>query len=114
MLKTNASIFSLRTQNLDTMVGFYRNLLGKPTEYHRDKWATFNLPGSQLIVWKTHDQLSHTAQPLQLCLEVEDIDATHKWIKAYSLPSDIESSSHGREFTISDPDVNSIILYQPQ
>lgn len=112
MLNPRSLIFSLKTRNFDHLVAFYRNLLGRP-QVAEDDFADFRLGPHRLVIWRSDDPTHNTMPTLQLCFEVEDLDATRKWIQAYSIPSAIMESSAGRECFIEDPDDNPILLFQP-
>ncbi|MCB1051906.1 MAG: hypothetical protein H6510_10080 [Acidobacteria bacterium] len=112
MLTPKALIFSLKTKNLDSLVGFYRNLIGRPSASKDGEWAQFEMGPYKLVIWRTEDPYHNTLPSLQLCFQVDDLDAIHRWIHAYSAPSPIMESSIGRECMVLDPDDNPIIIYQ--
>lgn len=112
---------TLATQELETAVAFYANLLGsEPQIYIPQKYAEFLLSGLKLALFQP--KLKNQAEfercsdsgSMSLCLEIEDLDATiaHLATLGYPPPGSAITASHGREIYAYDPDGNRLILHQ--
>ncbi len=109
MIHPERMIYSLKTPKFNDMFGYYRELLGEPETSSPEKWATFQLPGAQLVLWSAVNFIPVDGG-VQICFVVEDLEHT---LSALNLSGMIQEASHGRECFISDPDGNTLILYQP-
>lgn len=110
MIEPKRIIFSLRTPHIEAMISFYEGLLGAPVQTEPGKWASFQLPGSELTLWRAADFQPRDGG-VQICLVVDDLVKTLEGLKPEG-PTQI--SSHGEEAFVRDPDGNTLILYQPR
>jgi len=109
MIRPQRMIYSLRTPNFNEMLLFYQNLLGTPRQQISQKWASFRLPGSELLLWRApHFQPMDGG--MQMCLVVEHLINA---LTGLSPVGAIQEASHGQEAFVQDPDGNTLILYQP-
>jgi predicted enzyme related to lactoylglutathione lyase len=120
MLRCSRAMTVLATDRLDSMVGFYRLLLGlEPDPWQPGRYAEFCLPGLILGLFTPHPQQRELFLPpsrsLGLCLQVEDLAGIYDGVVASQLGqlSPLYTASHGREFYLYDPDGNRLIIHQP-
>ena len=111
MLSPKKLAFSIKTNQLANMVGFYRNVFGRPVCDEPD-WASFEIGPHEIVIWQSPDPIHNVAPSIHIAVEVEDLDAAHRWIQAYSTPDPIQSTSWGRECHFEDPDDNRITLFE--
>jgi catechol 2,3-dioxygenase-like lactoylglutathione lyase family enzyme len=113
---------ALAALEFETLVGFYRDLLGQePVLHQNDRYAEFVLPGFRLALFKPQasdrDEFSSPqGAALSLCLEVDNLESALDRLAAlgYPAPEAIATSSHGREVYASDPAGNRLIFYEPK
>ena len=110
-IETEAVLISLKTADYQVLTDFYTRLLGDAQRQKPDKWAFFKLPGVHLVIWA--DTQTHSPGPLELCLQVANLEATMSQLHELGPCSPIQTASHGRESFLKDPNGNTIILYQP-
>jgi predicted enzyme related to lactoylglutathione lyase len=118
VLKYSAGLVTIATVNFDQLVEFYGQLLGQsPDPYRSGIYGGFRLPGLDLGIFRpAQEREAEFAPPscsLGICLEVQNLDEAFAAMSgpAYNT-SEIISASHGREFYLTDPDGNRIILHQ--
>ncbi|BAZ17409.1 hypothetical protein NIES4071_92870 [Calothrix sp. NIES-4071] len=119
VLELKHSLVTIASNNLETLVIFYTNLLGKPKSYVPNIYAEFDIPGIILGIFKpkaAHEEefKNATQSKMSLCLEVNKLEdaIAHLTNLGYPPPGTITTASHGREIYAYDPDGNRIILHQ--
>lgn len=119
-LTCSEAFLTLGTQQLDKLVNFYTDCLGKsPQLYVPDVYAEFHLPGLKLGIFHPKaDNVPEFVAPnsgaMSLCLEVQDLEAAiaHLTHLGYPPPGNPTTASHGSEIYTYDPDGNRLILHQ--
>lgn len=119
-LGCTSAFVTLASVNVETLVGFYRDLLNQSAQsYQRDRYAEFQLPGLRLGIFRPSlDQVAQfealTSGAVSLCIEVVDLEAAiaHLTQLGYAPPSPVLTAAHGREVYVYDPDDNRLILHQ--
>ncbi|MGH1396972.1 MAG: VOC family protein [Trichormus sp.] len=114
------AIVTIATQDIDTLVNFYSDLLDKqPINFIPRVYAEFELIGLKLGIFQPKE--NHNAEfqtsansKISLCLEVNNLEAAiaHLTNIGYPPPGEIAIASHGREIYAYDPDGNRLILHQ--
>jgi catechol 2,3-dioxygenase-like lactoylglutathione lyase family enzyme len=118
VLKYSAALLTIATVNFDRLVEFYSNLLSQsPNPYRSGIYAGFRLPGLELGIFRpTEERAADFAPPsrsLGICLEVQNLDEIFVALsESEQETSELIAASHGREFYLTDPDGNRIILHQ--
>jgi predicted enzyme related to lactoylglutathione lyase len=119
ILQLKKSLVTIATNNLEKLVTFYTELLGKPKSCIPGVYAEFDIPGVVLGIFKpkatSEDEFKNATQSkMSLCLEVDSLeDAVAQFTTlGYPLGGAITTASHGREIYAYDPDGNRIILHQ--
>jgi catechol 2,3-dioxygenase-like lactoylglutathione lyase family enzyme len=114
------AIVTIATQDIDTLVNFYSDLLDKPPiNFIPRVYAEFEFIGLKLGIFQPKE--NHNAEfqtsansKISLCLEVNNLEAAiaHLTNIGYPPPGKIAIASHGREIYAYDPDGNRLILHQ--
>ncbi len=116
----NAAFVALATLNIETLIQFYSQVLGRsPSPHIPQVYAEFQLPGLRLGIFcpNTANQpefASAANSTMSLCLEVTALEAAIAHLTALGYPpmGAIMTASHGREIYAYDPDGNRLILHQ--
>lgn len=109
---------ALASINIENLVIFYINLLGKPKKQISNVYAEFQLPGLRLGIFRPKEtnlqEFESAKSRISLCLEVTDLESAiaHLTTLGYPPPGEIITASHGREIYAYDPEGNRIILHQ--
>ena len=109
---------ALASINIENLVIFYINLLGKPKSHISNEYAEFQLPGLRLGIFRPNQtnlqEFDSAKSRISLCLEVTDLESAiaHLTSLGYPPPGEIITASHGREIYAYDPEGNRIILHQ--
>lgn len=108
----------LWTDNLESMVGFYRDVMELPLHSHHGDFATFELrPGMRLSIG-LHDRVrGPSTEPFRVMvnLSVQDIHAAHETLteRGESFIREPEQEGWGGWIaTLHDPDGNTLQLMQ--
>jgi catechol 2,3-dioxygenase-like lactoylglutathione lyase family enzyme len=118
VLKYSAALLTIATANFDRLVEFYGKLLSQaPAPYRPGIYAGFRLPGLELGIFRPAEERQADFAPpsrsMGICLEVENLDEIFAALsESGQATSELISASHGREFYLTDPDGNRIILHQ--
>jgi catechol 2,3-dioxygenase-like lactoylglutathione lyase family enzyme len=135
-----SAILTISSSNLETLVEFYRQLLGlEPEIFIPAIYAEFHLSGLKLGIFrprspKQSETIGETGEMgrqghrddanrtpnekertgMGLCLEVPDLEGAIAYLTrlGYPPPGEIRTASHGREIHAYDPDGNWLILHQ--
>lgn len=101
------------------MVEFYAELLQQsPDPYRPAVYGGFRLPGLELGIFQPSKNQQAEFRPpsysLSICLELLNLDEAFAELSQSDNVqiSALITASHGREFYITDPDGNRIILHQ--
>jgi len=116
----HAVFVTLAAPDLETLVQFYRQLLGRePASYRPHAYAEFHLPELRLGLFQPQasqqaEFLNQGGCSLSLCLRVCDLEAAIRHLArlGYPPPGEMQVASHGREIYAYDPIGNRLILYQ--
>lgn len=118
VFQPNEALVTLASINIENLVTFYMNLLGKPKNHIPNVYAQFQLPGLRLGIFKPKEtnlqEFESAKSRMSLCLEVTDLEdaIAHMTTLGYPPPGEIITASHGREIYAYDPEGNRLILHQ--
>lgn len=118
VLQPNEAFVALASINIENLVNFYINLLGKPKINISNVYAQFELPGLRLVIFRPKElnlqEFESAKSRISLCLEVTDLEdaIAHLTTLGYPPPGEIITASHGREIYAYDPEGNRLILHQ--
>jgi len=107
---------SYTVSNLHQSINFYQNLLGLELLLKDDCWAEFNISGQRLAIHKkTNGTIKHDQSAAIVYFEANPIETIVKdlQIKGVKFLGEIEVYSYGKLILFSDPDNNSLGLYEP-
>ncbi|MDR9404336.1 MAG: VOC family protein [Halothece sp. Uz-M2-17] len=120
-MEYQTAFLTIATQDLETLVNFYKTLLEQtPEPYVPNKYAEFQLKGGlKLGIFQPKDthQIEFN-QPeksaMSLCIEVSNLESAIAQLSAlgYPPPGEVVTASHGKETYAYDPDGNRLILHQ--
>ena len=110
------SFISYAVSDLQQSILFYRDLLGLKLLLNNDNWAEFNIDGQRLAIYEkkngnnTSDQSGATVY-----FEANPIEDMVKDLRSKGIifRGEIEVYSYGKLILFSDPDNNSLGLYEP-
>ena len=118
-MKVSTAFVTLASENLETLVEFYRRLLQQdPQSYVPERYAEFVLLGLKLALFKPSQdsvaEFTGTASSMSVCLEVDDLagEIAILTTMGYPPPGKIIYASHGQEIYAYDPAGNRLILHQ--
>jgi predicted enzyme related to lactoylglutathione lyase len=101
------------------MVEFYAELLQQsPEPYRPAVYGGFRLPGLELGIFRPSEnrqaEFTPPSHSLSICIELLNLDEAFAELSQLDniQISALITASHGREFYITDPDGNRIILHQ--
>lgn len=118
VFQQNEALVTLASINIENLVTFYIDLLGKPKTHIPNVYAQFELPGLRLGIFKPKEtnlqEFESAKSRMSLCLEVTDLEdaIAHITTLGYPPPGEILTASHGREIYAYDPEGNRLILHQ--
>ncbi len=117
MIYTNAFL-TLATNQWQRAVDFYGHLLAQsPQAVQPNRFAAFDLQGLRLAIYcpKVEEKILLPTYPaLSICLQVPSLAQSLIHLQNLNLdPGTVQTSSHGREVYLYDPDGNRIIIYEP-
>lgn len=118
VLQPNEAFVALASINIENLVNFYINLLGKPKINISNVYAQFELPGLRLGIFRPKEpnlqEFESAKSRISLCLEVANLEdaIAHLTTLGYPPPGEIITASHGREIYAYDPEGNRLILHQ--
>ena len=118
VFQPNEALVTLASINIENLVTFYMNLLGKPKNHIPNVYAQFQLPGLRLGIFKPKEtnlqEFESAKSRMSLCLEVTDLEdaIAHMTTLGYPPPGEIITASHGREIYAYDPEGNRLILHE--
>jgi predicted enzyme related to lactoylglutathione lyase len=119
VLKYSAGLTTIATINFDRMVEFYAELLQQsPEPYRPAVYGGFRLPGLELGIFRPSEnrqaEFTPPSHSLSICIELLNLDEAFAELSQLDniQISALITASHGREFYITDPDGNRIILHQ--
>jgi len=107
---------SYTVTNLQQSIKFYQNLLGLELLLKDNLWAEFNISGQRFAIHeKTIGTIKHDQSTAIVYFEVNPIETIVKdlQIKGVKFLGEIEVYSYGKLILFSDPDNNSLGLYEP-
>ena len=107
---------SYTVANLQQSIKFYQNLLGLELLLKDDRWAEFNISGQRFAIHeKTNGAIMHDQCPAIVYFEANPIETIVKnlQVKGVKFRGEIEVYSYGKLILFSDPDNNSLGLYEP-
>jgi len=110
------SFISYTVSNLQQSINFYQNLLGLKLLLNEDRWAEFNISGQRFAIYeKNYEAIKHDQSAAILYFEANPIETIVKdlQIKGVNFYGEIEDYSYGKIILFSDPDNNSLGLYEP-
>lgn len=115
-----AAFVTLAAPDLEKLVQFYRQLLGREPTCHRPHiYAEFQLPELRLGLFQPQasqqaEFLNQGRSSLSLCLQVSDLETAIRHLTRLGYPpsGQIQAASHGREVYAYDPIGNRLILYE--
>jgi catechol 2,3-dioxygenase-like lactoylglutathione lyase family enzyme len=120
MLNAVDTLVTIGAVNLECLVAFYSDLLGKsPVKHSPGVYAEFHFPALKLGLFAPKSPgLLQPARPpsmgMALCFEVADLKAAiaHLTALGYRPPGSIIHAAHGQEIYAYDPEGNGLILHQ--
>jgi len=107
---------SYTVSNLQQSIKFYQNLLGLELLLKDDRWAEFNISGQRFAIHeKTNGVIKHDQSAAIVYFEANPIETIVKdlQVKGVKFRGEIEVYSYGKIILFSDPDNNSLGLYEP-
>ena len=102
--------------NLQQSIKFYQNLLGLELLLNKDRWAEFNIAGQRFAIYeKTNGAIKQDQSAAIVYFEVNPIETivNDLQVKGVKFYGNIEVYSYGKLILFSDPDSNSLGLYEP-
>ena len=107
---------SYTVSNLQQSIKFYQNLLGLELLLKDDRWAEFNISGQRFAIHeKTNGAIMYDQSAAIVYFEANPIETIVKdlQVKGVKFRGEIEVYSYGKLILFSDPDNNSLGLYEP-
>jgi predicted enzyme related to lactoylglutathione lyase len=107
---------SYTVSNLQQSVDFYQNLLGFELILSHDGWAEFNISGQRLAVYELNNKEFKNEQAGTIVyFEASPIETIVKNLqkKGVNFSGEVKVYSYGKLILFSDPDKNSLGLYEP-
>ena len=107
---------SYSVSNLQQSINFYQSLLGLELLLNDDRWAEFNISGQRFAIHeKTDEAIKQDQSSPIVYFEANPIETIIKNLQAKGLKfrGEIEVYSYGKLILFSDPDNNSLGLYEP-
>ena len=107
---------SYTVSNLQQSIKFYQNLLGLELLLQDDCWAEFNISGQRFAIHeKTNRTIKNDQSTTIVYFEANPIETIVKGlqVKGVKFRGEIEVYSYGKLILFSDPDNNSLGLYEP-
>jgi len=107
---------SYTVSNLQQSIKFYQNLLGLELLLKDDRWAEFNISGQRFAIHeKTNGEIMDDQSAAIVYFEANPIETIVKdlQVKGVKFRGEIEVYSYGKLILFSDPDNNSLGLYEP-
>ena len=101
--------------NLQQSINFYQNLLGLELLLKDARWAEFNISGQRFAINEKNNKTIKTNEAGAIVyFEANPIEATVKTLKnkGVKFNGEIEIYSYGKMILFSDPDDNSLGLYE--
>ena len=106
---------SYTVSNLQQSINFYQNLLGLELLLSDDRWAEFNISGQRFAIHeKTNGAIKQDQAGAIVYFEANPIETIVKDLqdKGVKFFGEIEVYSYGKLILFSDPDNNSLGLYE--
>ena len=107
---------SYTVSNLQQSVNFYQNLLGFELLLSHDSWAEFNISGQRFAIYEINNQEIKNEQAGAIVyFEANPIETIVKNLqeKGVKFSGEVKVYSYGKLILFSDPDKNSLGLYEP-
>ena len=107
---------SYTVSNLQQSINFYQNLLGLELLLKDDRWAEFNISGQRFAIHeKTNGEIMDDQSAAIVYFEANPIETIVKdlQVKGVKFRGEIEVYSYGKLILFSDPDNNTLGLYEP-
>ena len=110
------SFISYFVSDLQRSIAFYRDLLGLKLLLNNDAWAEFNIDGQRLAI---HEKKNNTSLNNQssatVYFEANPIEKVVEALESKGIifNGEIEVYPYGKLILFSDPDNNSLGLYEP-
>jgi len=107
---------SYTVSNLQQSISFYQNLLGFELILSHDNWAEFNISGQRFAIYEINNKEIKNEQPGAIVyFEANPIEAIVKNLqeKGVKFSGEVKTYSYGKLILFSDPDKNSLGLYEP-
>ena len=101
--------------NLQQSINFYQNLLGFELLLNDTHWAEFNISGQRFAINEKNNEIIKNIQASAIIyFEANPIEAIVKTLKnkGVKFNGEIEIFSYGKLILFSDPDKNSLGLYE--
>jgi predicted enzyme related to lactoylglutathione lyase len=101
--------------NLQQSINFYQNLLGLELLLNDNGWAEFNISGQRFAINEKHNKsIKNNEAGAILYFEANPIETIVKILKKKGVKfnGEIEIYSYGKLILFSDPDNNSLGLYE--
>ena len=101
--------------NLQQSINFYQNLLGLELLLKDPRWAEFNISGQRFAINEKNNKTIKTNEAGAIVyFEANPIEAIVKTLKNMGVKfnGEIETYSYGKMILFSDPDDNSLGLYE--
>ena len=109
------SFISYSVSNLQQSIKFYQNLLGLEPLLSNDRWAEFNIAGQRFAIHEINSgAIKHDQSGAIVYFEANPIETIVKDLqdKGVQFCGGIEVFSYGKLILFSDPDNNSLGLYE--
>ena len=107
---------SYTVSNLQQSINFYQNLLGFELILSHDSWAEFNISGQRFAIHEINNvQIKNGRACSIVYFEANPIETIVKNLqdKGVKFIGEIEVYPYGKLILFSDPDKNSLGLYEP-
>jgi len=107
---------SYTVSNLQQSVNFYQNLLGFELILSHDGWAEFNISGQRFAIYEINNEKNKNEQAGAIVyFEANPIETIVKSLqkKGVNFSGEVKVYSYGKLILFSDPDKNSLGLYEP-
>ena len=107
---------SYTVSNLQQSIKFYQKQLGLELILKDNDWAEFNISGQRFAIHeKTNETIKQEQSPAIVFFEANPIETIVKGlqVKGVKFLGGIETYSYGKLILFSDPDNNSLGLYEP-
>ena len=112
----NIAFISYYVSDLQQSIVFYRDLLGLKLLLNNDAWAEFSVDGQRLAIYEEKDNTNVNNQSgATVYFEAYPIENMVKALQSEGIVFDgqIEIYPYGKLILFSDPDNNSLGLYEP-